>query len=73
MKKGADVKAKAQFGKTVLFGASRYGNLEVVKYLIDHGADIDAKDKDGNTALKVAMQKKYTEIVKHLIKHGAKE
>ncbi|EAY21389.1 hypothetical protein TVAG_198270 [Trichomonas vaginalis G3] len=34
--------------------ASRYGELEVVKYLISAGADKEAKNKDGKNALMMA-------------------
>ena len=33
-----------QLGDSVLHKASRYGNTEVVKFLLDSGADVDARN-----------------------------
>ena len=31
--------------------ASEYGQLDIVKYLVENGADINIKDDDGESAL----------------------
>ena len=33
-----------QAGVTPLVHASRYGRLDMVKYLVDHNADVNSKD-----------------------------
>jgi len=51
--------------------AARSGQLEMVKFLVDHGAIIDAKAEDQATALTAACGKGHLEIVKVLIQKGA--
>ena len=34
-------------GETSLIEASKFGHLDVVRFLVDSGADIHAKDNDG--------------------------
>jgi len=60
---------------TPLIITCKYGNLDFVKYLIEHGANVNEVMKDGNTALIVAcrfMRRKYNNtIIKYLIEYGA--
>ncbi|XP_035665705.1 death-associated protein kinase 1-like [Branchiostoma floridae] len=58
-------------GETALHWASRNGNTEMVKLLVQLGTDVEAKDKDGETALHVASMKRNTEMVKLLVQLGA--
>lgn len=48
--KGADVK----YEHTALMNTSRFGNLEIVKVLVQNGTDIHATDINDQTALIVA-------------------
>ena len=49
--------------------ASKEGNLEIVKYLVEKGANVNIKDNHGRTALDLAETE---EIKKVLRKVGAK-
>jgi ankyrin repeat protein len=52
--------------------ASEYGNIEIVKLLLEAGVDVNTKTKKGETALIYALNNGYTEIVNLLKKAGAK-
>jgi len=60
---------------TPLIISCRYGNFDLVKYLIEHGANVNDEMEDGNTALTVAcrfMRRNYnSKIIKYLIEQGA--
>ncbi|KAG2390044.1 Cytochrome b-c1 complex subunit 7-2 Complex III subunit [Vigna angularis] len=49
-------------GTTALHVVVSEGNVEIVKYLLDHGASIDKPDKHGWTAKGLADQQSHTEI-----------
>ena len=57
--------------KTPLHVAALIGNLEQVKYLVEHGADVDEKSGDGKSPLHYAIIGGSIEIVKYLVEHGA--
>lgn len=57
---------------TSLHEAAKYGDLEVVEYLVEKGANVNEKDDDGYTPLHVAAKKGYLEIVEYLVEKGAK-
>ncbi|CAG8555124.1 4018_t:CDS:2, partial [Scutellospora calospora] len=40
-----------KLGQTALIFASKYGNLDPIKLLLEHEADINQTDFEGNTAL----------------------
>lgn len=54
---GLDVNAKANDGRTAIFGAATFGLDEVIQFLHDHGAIVDYKDKQGLGPLDAAMGK----------------
>ena len=54
-----------------LFAATRKGNLEQVKALLDKGASVNAKFSYGQTPLFFACDRGYMEIVKLLVERGA--
>jgi ankyrin repeat protein len=51
--------------------ASKYGQIEVVRSLLDHGSDIDERDASQWTALAVASMNGKLEVAKLLIERGA--
>ena len=53
---------------TGLRAASRYGYLEMVKYLVENGADIHARN---DNALREASRYGHLDIVKYLVENGA--
>jgi len=60
-------------GETPLYGAVRFGHLEIVELLLDHGADIDAKlsEQTYGNALSAAMDPEKIQIARLLLKRGA--
>jgi ankyrin repeat protein len=51
--------------------ATRQGDLEQVRHLLEAGADINARDRYGQTALMNAAQIGQVELVRLLIERGA--
>lgn len=62
---GGDVNEKYN-GMTPLMIASRYNNVEMIKYLLANGANLNTKDEKGNTALKHAELSNAKEAVEAL-------
>jgi ankyrin repeat protein len=67
--KGADIKAKNNWGGTPLYLALK--DLNLVKRLIDLGADVNAKAFNNITPLQQATSIGNLEVAKLLIEHGA--
>lgn len=57
-----------KYNKLLVY-ACRYGNIEGVKYLLDHGFDINM---DNERPLMEAMKRGRRDLAVYLIKHGAK-
>ncbi|MBU1742758.1 MAG: ankyrin repeat domain-containing protein, partial [Proteobacteria bacterium] len=57
---------------TILIFAARYGNLKIVRMLLDRGADPNARDELGNTALHAAARHSTLPVVKLLVARGAR-
>lgn len=69
---GADVNATDVLGETVLMHASRYGNPELIKILLDSGiTNLNSQDNTGLTALMMACQSNSAEAIKALLDAGA--
>ena len=51
--------------------AAVFGQLEVVRALVEAGADVNARNSDGDTPLLVAAFFCRPEIVQHLLAYGA--
>ena len=60
-------------GMTPLLYASRWGNIEMVRLLLEHGANINAQAINGDTALSIARANNNEAILNHLLEHGATE
>jgi ankyrin repeat protein len=58
-------------GLTPLLFATREGNLESVKILLDAGADVNQTSEYGWTALLVATQNRYYKLGAYLLQRGA--
>ncbi|KAL1492870.1 hypothetical protein ABEB36_011047 [Hypothenemus hampei] len=69
--KDANVNVRDKDGKTVLFRATKFGNLEMVKFLVSKGANVNAINKDGNTVLHIAAKSGHLEMVKFLVTKSA--
>ena len=79
LQKGAKVNARTTSGWDALHGAVWYGDLNVVKKLLDNHADVNSRNIDGDTPLDVAFSvigndlkpRVNWEIVKILSQRGA--
>ena len=69
IEKGANVNYQYVYsGETALIIATRNGNSEIVKLLIDAGADIHLENEDGNTALLEGQTYKSIESANVIVK-----
>lgn len=74
LNEGVDVNAKGgNRSYTALMLASKYGELEIVKLLLEKGADVNAKDNRGYTALSQASKYGDKQVVDFLKTRGAKQ
>ena len=58
-------------GSTALAQAALWGQLSLVRELLEHGADAKVSNNDGNTPLHLAAFMCHEEVVRVLIEHGA--
>ena len=69
---GADVNHRDNHGYSALYWASKQGNLDVVKCLLQRKAtDVNLTDTDGWSPLRMASKEGHIDIVKFLIQNGA--
>lgn len=64
---GANIHYQDDNGDTSLIHASRCGNLEVVKLLVEKGSNIYLKNKDGHIALTIASIHDHKEVFNYLL------
>ena len=68
IKAGADVNAVDKDGRTALMDAAWYGDLEMVKLLVEHGADIELEAENGDYAILCAEKQQHAHVVEFLKK-----
>jgi ankyrin repeat protein len=72
LRAGADANEHLPLGRSPLMVASRTGNVDAMKVLLDHGADVNAKDTlRGTTALMWAADEGHAPAIQLLLEHGA--
>lgn len=71
VKNGADANSRSKNRWTPLHFATRNGNLDLVRLLLDHGADVNAKEQAHCSALHIAALDGYFGIVQLLLERGA--
>jgi len=71
LKKGADVNAKDDVGRTALMEAAWRNHPELCEILIERSAEVNAADNTGNTALMYAARGGNTKACLLLIENGA--
>jgi hypothetical protein len=71
IKRRANVDVADQRGRTPLFFAARWGQVEVLKELLKHAKNLDTSDTHGVTAIEHAAYGNHTEVVKLLKDAGA--
>ncbi|UOE94876.1 ankyrin repeat domain-containing protein [Alkalihalobacillus sp. LMS39] len=59
------------FQTNFIHTAAYYGDLELVKQMVESGGDIESKDPDGYTVLFKAIQTNKTKMVDYLLEYGA--
>ncbi|KAJ3335115.1 hypothetical protein HDU83_000620, partial [Entophlyctis luteolus] len=57
--------------QTPLYIASKHGQFEVVKWLVDHGANVNTENVNKWAPLHIASSIGHLEVVKWLVDHGA--
>ena len=55
-----------------LMWASKYGKIDMIKFVLKRGVDVNVKDEDGYTALMYAEENGDKDIIDLLKSHGAK-
>jgi len=72
LRKGANVNAKDNLGRTALFWGASYGPLDIVRALLEKGADVNATNDDTiGTPLTAASFAGHLDIVRALLDKGA--
>ena len=69
--KNLDIHSKNGSRWTPLMSAAYNGQIETVRFLIDHGADINSQDMFNRTPLIYSLESKNSEIAQYLVKMGA--
>ena len=67
LKWGADVHSKDELGRTALFIAAKFGNLEICRILVAAGADIAAVDAQNDHCLQAALGAQEWDCVSYLL------
>ncbi len=70
VKRGANVNAVDEAGRTPLLDAAQTGNLDTVKFLLDHGAKMDVTGDDGMTPAWAAASSGNAEVLTLLAEKG---
>ena len=60
-----------ELGFTPLQYYSKFGDLEIVKFLIENNADINKKNPEGNTAFLIALINREDDVARFLLQKGA--
>src|SRR5206468_8293382 len=69
---GADANVTDQTGETALMTATKVGNVDAIRTLLDRGAKVDTRDPAfQQTALMMAVRENHPEVVRLLIERGA--
>jgi len=68
---GIDIKLRNPNGGSTLLQAATYGNVEIMRFLIDQKIDINGSSNGGNTALHAAACMGFYDAAKLLLERGA--
>ena len=63
---GANLELVNDDGHTALMIAAKYGQIDILNFLMNHGADLHHKDTEGLSAMDLARDKGYKIIVETL-------
>ncbi|OAA65150.1 Ankyrin repeat-containing domain protein [Akanthomyces lecanii RCEF 1005] len=67
LKRGANIRARTNYGMTAVMGAAIEGHVEVVRVLLAFGANVSATDTGGNSALHYAAMNGRVLVLKLLM------
>ena len=70
--RGEDVDQKDEDGSTPLFSAIENGDIELVRFLLDHGAKVNVRNDEKETPLMMIDDETPLDIVELLLQRGAK-
>ena len=70
---GVDFNAVDSKGNAPIHAASKYGNVQILEYLLDRGADVNAKNDDGETPLDIAEKESMEDAVEILKEYQKKK
>lgn len=65
-----EINAIHRFGRTLLSHAARWGNLDVIQYLVQNGADVNAKNVNGSSPLHIAAEFGHMDAVEFFLDAG---
>ena len=68
---GSSIDSCGPPGNSPLHSASHFGDLEIIRILLEYGADVNAQNDGGATPLHWAMDNRLPEVVLVLLEHGA--
>ncbi|KAA3672730.1 uncharacterized protein DEA37_0001378 [Paragonimus westermani] len=68
---GVNVNSVNHFNESALFVAAYYGEIEILRLLLDHGADTNTITIEGNTALHACAYNNHEKCIEILLKAGA--
>ncbi|HIJ64626.1 MAG TPA: hypothetical protein HPP77_01640, partial [Candidatus Hydrogenedentes bacterium] len=71
LRRGADINAKDDAGRTPLHWAAANGHVGMVKFLVSRGADVNTKDNDGRCPIHLAAQNGHEATLTMLAVRGA--
>jgi ankyrin repeat protein len=72
IERGADIRLTARQDQYCpIHAACGFGNIEVLRALVEKGADLEIRMSDGKTPLILASNYGHQEIAEYLIQHGA--
>lgn len=63
---------KDEYGRTLLYTASKSGFCDTCKMLLQKGASVDEVQRDGSTPLHGAAYFGHAQVVTLLLQHGAR-
>ena len=66
------VEDKDEYGRTLLYTASKSGFYEVCKFLLEKDASVDEPQRDGSTPLHAAAYFGHERVIKLLLQYGAR-
>ena len=69
MDSGVDVNEKGKVGFTPLITATGWGDLKIVKYLINHGAEVNATTNKGTSVIHYSSINKDPSVLKFMLKN----